>query len=80
MFYIMQYHENKGPLIKLSNQDKIYDSSLNLLLVSMASHLQSLWKKPLYINQLNTMIATSKHVLFPGHNHLLTTDTDGPPL
>ena len=24
------------------------------------------------------MLATSKNVLFPGHNHLLTTGTDGP--
>ena len=26
------------------------------------------------------MLATSKHVLFPGHNHLLTTATDNPSL
>ena len=26
------------------------------------------------------MIATSKNVLFPGHNHLLTTGTDDPSL
>ena len=24
------------------------------------------------------MLATSKHVLFPGHNHLLTTSADDP--
>ena len=28
------------------------------------------------INQVTTMLATSKNVLFPGHNHLLTTGTD----
>ena len=28
------------------------------------------------IHQVNTMLATSKNVLFPGHNHLLTTGTD----
>ena len=28
------------------------------------------------IHQLTTMLATSKNVLFPGHNHLLTTSTD----
>ena len=27
-----------------------------------------------------TMLATSKYVLFPGHNHLLTTGTDDPSL
>ena len=26
------------------------------------------------------MVAISKNVLFPGHNHLLTTDTDDPTL
>ena len=26
------------------------------------------------------MLATSKNVLFPGHNHLLTTGSDGPSL
>ena len=26
------------------------------------------------------MLATSKNVLFPGHNHLLTTGTDDPSL
>ena len=26
------------------------------------------------------MLAPSKNVLFPGHNHLLTTGTDGPSL
>ena len=28
------------------------------------------------IHQLTTMLATPKKVLFPGHNHLLTTGTD----
>ena len=28
------------------------------------------------IHQVTTMLATSKNVLLPGHNHLLTTDTD----
>ena len=27
-------------------------------------------------HQVTTMLATSKNVLFPGHNHLLTTGTD----
>ena len=31
-------------------------------------------KKPVY--QVTTMLATSKNVLFLGHNHLLTTDAD----
>ena len=28
------------------------------------------------IHQVTTMLATSQNVLFPGHNHLLTTGTD----
>ena len=36
--------------------------------------------KPQYkkatIHQVTTMLATSKNVLFPGHNHLLNTGAD----
>ena len=32
------------------------------------------------IHQLTAMLATSKNVLFPGHNHLLTTGADDPTL
>ena len=32
------------------------------------------------INQVTTMLATSKNVLFPDHNHLLTTGADDPSL
>ena len=32
------------------------------------------------IHQVTTMLATSKNVLFPGHNHLLTTSADDPSL
>ena len=28
------------------------------------------------IHQMTIMLATSKNVLFPGHNHMLTTGTD----
>ena len=28
------------------------------------------------MHQVTTTLATSKNVLFPGHNHLLTTGTD----
>ena len=34
-------------------------------------------KKPTY-HQVTTMLDTSKNVLFPGHNHLLTTGADDP--
>ena len=32
--------------------------------------------KKITIHQLTTMLGTSKNVLFPGHNHLLTTGGD----
>ena len=40
---------------------------------------RSLGKKAT-MHQLTTMLATSKNVLFPGHNHLLITNTDVPSL
>ena len=30
------------------------------------------------IHQVTAIVATSKNVLFRGHNHLLTTNTDDP--
>ena len=33
-------------------------------------------RKKATIHQVTTMLATSKNVLFPGHNHLLTTSAD----
>ena len=35
-------------------------------------------RKKVTIHQVTAMLATSKNVLFPGHNHLLTTGTDDP--
>ena len=37
-------------------------------------------RKKATIHQITTMLATSKIVLFLGHNHLLTTGTDDPSL
>ena len=37
-------------------------------------------RKKATINQVTAMLATSKNVLFPGYNHLLTTGTDDPTL
>ena len=36
--------------------------------------------KKAIIHQVATMVATVKNVLFPGHNHLLTTRADDPAL
>ena len=38
------------------------------------------WAKKATIHQLTTMLSSSTNVLFPGHNHLLTTDADEPSL
>ena len=37
-------------------------------------------RKKATIHQVTTMLATSRNILFPGHNHLLTTGTDDPSL
>ena len=37
-------------------------------------------RKKATIHQVTTMLATSKNVLFSGHNHLLTTGIDDPTL
>ena len=41
-----------------------------------AETAEVLLSKKAAIHQLTTMLATSKKVLFPGHNYLLTTGTD----
>ena len=43
------------------------------------NYSMSLHKKP-SIHQVTTVLATSKNVLFTGHNHLLTTGTANPSL
>ena len=45
--------------------------------LSAAEHTQH---KKATIHQLTIMLSTSKNVLFPGHNHLLTTGADNPTL
>ena len=42
-------------------------------------HLHHCTKKAT-IHQVTTMLTTSKNVIFPGHNHLLTTGIDDPTL
>ena len=43
--------------------------------MKVAKDKESLAKKAI-IHQATTMLATSKNVLFPGHNHMLTTSID----
>ena len=47
-----------------------------LLHVSNATSLECYTAQKATIHQLTTMQSTSKTVLCPGHNHLLTTGTD----
>ena len=49
-------------------------------LLSLRDMLHHTLHKKVTIQQVTTMLATSKNVPFPGHNHLLTTGTDGPTL
>ena len=48
-------------------------NKISLVLTYMVSQ-----RKQATIHQIYTMLATSKNVLFPGHNRLLTTGTDDP--
>ena len=50
----------------------------NPLVIRHMSRLNT-WQKNT-IHQVTSMLATSKNVLFPGHNHLLTTSADDPSL
>ena len=47
---------------------------------NVVSVFQECTLKKAIIHQATTMLATSKNVLFPGRNHLLTTGTDNPTL
>ena len=41
---------------------------------------EAILAKQATIHQVTIMLTTSRNVLFPGHNHLLTTGTDDPSL
>ena len=49
-------------------------------IMRLANNAMKLWRHILCqkatIHQVTTMLSTSKNVLFPGHNHLLTTSAD----
>ena len=51
-----------------------YNSALTTTIVGVLK-VRTLRKKAT-IHQVTTMLATTKNVLFPGHDHLLTTGTD----
>ena len=50
-----------------------------LFLVLIPLLIESHCAKKATIYQVTTMLATSENILFPGHNHLLTTGTDETP-
>ena len=62
--------------------DALYDKHVTS--VHHNDSKESVWltlgKKKNTMHQLTTMLSTSKNVLFPGHNHLLTTVADDPAL
>ena len=63
----------------LSSATQIHNSSSQQPTFMFYSENPSL-RKEANIHQVTTMLATSKNVLFPGHNHLLTTGADDPML
>ena len=56
--------------------DIVYYMEYYLYTIYSNSH----YAKKATIHQVTTILATSENVLFPGHNHLLTTGTDDPSL
>ena len=52
----------------------LFDINIGKYYCSVTAHYTA-QKKPT-IHEVTTMLATSKNVLFPGHNHLLTTCTN----
>ena len=55
---------------------KIFD----VLIFKIALLLGYALRKKATIHQVTTMLSTSRNVLLPGHNHVLTTGTDDPSL
>ena len=49
-------------------------------MVGLVLLYQSSLRKKATIQQVTSILATSENVLFPGHNHPLTTGTDDPSL
>ena len=63
--------------MSLLRPDVIKQHKTNLLWAFTGLHTLN---KQATIHQVTTMLATSKNVLFTGHNHLLTTGIDDPSL
>ena len=76
LFYVGTYQLFPGR--NKSRSDQYVDVIIAALCAWFQEEL-SLCKKAA-IHQETTMLATSKNVLFPGHNHLQTTNTDDPTL
>ena len=53
---------------------------LQLIMYTALYDNAKLLRKKATVHQVTTMLATSKTVLFTGHNHLVTTDADDPSL
>ena len=63
----------------LTFQHECFQRVVVSLSPSASHHFLPLCKK-VTIHRVTTMLATSKNVVFSGHNHLLTTSTDDPSL
>ena len=61
---------------------RLASGDLNVSLTSVGQHLSMLQEcysaNKATIHRLTTMLSTSKNILFPGHNYLLTTGSDDP--
>ena len=69
-FHILYIYDQTDMILKLHKPD---------IHINLIHHEIALGKKAT-IHQVTTMLSTSKNVLFPGHNHLLTIGADDPSL
>ena len=70
-------HKIKGDIHPLDHPDSKKVQVIRLCKVHVARVATGPSDAQNYIiHQVSTMLATPKSVLFPGHNHLLTTGTD----
>ena len=68
------------PIVPLNIPVLLISTKLgDFLMICVTYSVLTLLKKAT-IHQVTTMIVTSKNIIFPGPNHLLTTGTDAPAL
>ena len=68
--------EREGERERERGWEITHGDSVVIICESLNYWLQSILHKKATVHQVTIMLATSKNVLFPGYNHLLTTSAD----